>query len=251
MTVWEPCRWLKAVKSAMIPSNMNILIAEDDTFLQKVYTAELTKAGYAVTCVENGELALQKLIEKPAPDLLLLDALMPKKDGFQVLEEKKLDPTIAGIPVVMLTSLEQEKDMQRAAALGVSNYFVKTNIDLEELISIVRGILPVKDTTSGLQQYRGAFITDTRECMKKASVSIASLEKKPEDSALLFDVMRLFHSVKSSSALMGYAELAARCQGLEQRFKEIIDSKGSASEDDRTLALDTAKRIEETIAELA
>lgn len=230
---------------------MHILIAEDDSFLQKVYSTELTKAGYTVTCVEDGELAMAQLTGPGKPDLLLLDVLMPKKDGFEVLEDKKKNPAIAGIPVVMLTSLEQEKDMQRAAALGVSNYFVKTNIDIDELIELIRGILPAKDTTTGLQEYRGAFIADARQCMEKIRKSLGSLEHSPSETALLFDVMRLFHSVKSSSALMGYSDLSARCLGVEQRFKGILDAKGSAAQDDRTLALDTVVRIEETIATLA
>ena len=78
---------------------------------------------------------------------------MPKKDGFQVLEEKKINPAIAGIPVIMLTSLEEEKDMERAAKLGVANYFVKTNMNIDELSSLIRNILPVKNTTSGLMLY--------------------------------------------------------------------------------------------------
>lgn len=134
---------------------MHILIAEDDDFLRKVYTGELTKIGYTVTCAEDGDAALKALSNDPPPDLLLLDALMPKKDGFQVLEEKKSNPALAAIPVIMLTSLEEEKDLERAAQLGVSNYFVKTNMDIEELIALVSGILPVKSSAIGLQQCIG------------------------------------------------------------------------------------------------
>lgn len=227
---------------------MHILIAEDDDFLRKVYAGELTKVGYTVTCVEDGVRALQELQADNAPDLLLLDALMPKKDGFQVLEEKKKNPAIAEIPVIMLTSLGEEKDIQRAALLGVSNYFVKTNMDLEELMALIRGILPVKNTTSGLQQYRSAFIEDTKNCMKTARVSLASLETHSSDTTLIFDVMRLFHSVKSSSALMGFSDLSSRCFGIEQRYKKILDEKATVSEQDRSIAIDTVARIEETIA---
>lgn len=230
--------------------NMHILIAEDDTFLQKVYSTELTKAGYTVTCVDDGQQAMHEMTGSSTPNLLLLDVLMPKKDGFQVLEEKQHNPAIAGIPVIMLTSLEQPEDLERAAALGVSNYFVKTNIDLAELLSLVRGILPAKDTTTGLQQYRAAFITDTRECMEKARTAITCLATQASNADALFEVMRLFHSVKSSSALMGYGDLSARCAGLEQRFKALIDEKKAVTPEDRNVALETAARIEETIAAL-
>jgi DNA-binding response OmpR family regulator len=229
---------------------MHILIAEDDAFLRTVYTTELTKVGYTVTCAEDGESALKALLSDPRPDLLLLDVLMPKKDGFQVLEEKMINPAIEGIPVVMLTSLEGEKDMERAAKLGVANYFVKTNMDIEELLSLIRNILPVKNTTSGLIQYRDAYITDTKDCMSKARASLASLDHNPSDTVLIFDVMRLFHSVKSSSALMGFNDLSARCLGIEQRYKKILDAKAAVSAEDRSVALETVARIEETIAPL-
>ena len=228
---------------------MHILIAEDDTFLQKVYTAALEKAGYTVTCAMDGEEALAKMLEKK-PDMLLLDALMPKKDGFQVLEEKRTNPAIASVPVIMLTSLEQEKDMERAATLGVANYFIKTNLDLDELTSIIGGVLPAKDTTSSLQQYRGAFVADALQSMENAREALEQLEARPSDPELLFTVMRLFHSVKSSSSLMGFGDLSARCLGMETRFKSIIDMKGAATAEDRRVGLETAARIEEAVKAL-
>ena len=121
-------------------------------------------------------------------------------------------------------------------------------MNLDELIALIGGILPVKNTTSGLQQYRSAFIDDTKKCMNTARQSLASLELCPSDTALIFDVMRLFHSVKSSSALMGFSDLSARCLGIEVRYKKILDEKTAVTAQDRSIAIDTVARIEETIA---
>jgi DNA-binding response OmpR family regulator len=116
---------------------MHIFIGEDDAFLQKVYTTELIKAGYDVSAADDGEQLLSRL-RTQKPDLLLLDVLMPKKNGFEVLEEMKRDPALKKIPVIMLTSLGQEADMQRAKSLGVENYFVKSDMDLDGLIFLIK-----------------------------------------------------------------------------------------------------------------
>jgi len=120
---------------------MHILIAEDDTFLLRVYSAELQKAGYRVTSADDGEKVLAMAREE-IPDLILLDILMPKKNGFEVLEEMRKDEKLAKTPVIVLTSLEREEDAKHAKKLGANDYFIKSDMDLDNLIFLIRTLAP-------------------------------------------------------------------------------------------------------------
>jgi two-component system, OmpR family, response regulator len=119
---------------------MDILIAEDDGFLRTVFSNELTKAGFTVIAVEDGDAALDVMRRDP-PKLVLLDVLMPKRDGFDVLAERQKDPHLQAIPVVLLTGLGQEKDIEKAMQLGASDYFSKSNLDLETLVALIHKYL--------------------------------------------------------------------------------------------------------------
>lgn len=114
-----------------------ILIAEDDPFLQKVFAAELAKAGFSVLTAQDGDTAL-RMMHDEKPSLLLLDMLMPGKNGFAVLEERSRQPELQAIPVIILSSLGQEDDVARAMKLGASDYFLKSNTDLEKLVGLMK-----------------------------------------------------------------------------------------------------------------
>jgi CheY-like chemotaxis protein len=109
-----------------------ILLAEDDRILRKAGETSLKKRGYDVIAAVDGEEALLKAREQ-IPDLILLDVMMPKMNGFDVLDALKGDPNVRHIPVIMLTNLEQPADIQRAADLGAHSYLVKSNLNLDEL----------------------------------------------------------------------------------------------------------------------
>src|SRR5215831_18589789 len=109
-----------------------ILLAEDDRILRKAGETALRNKGYEVVAAIDGEDALAKAREAP-PDLVLLDVMMPKVHGFDVLRGLKGDPRLRDIPVIMLTNLEQPSDMRRAADGGASGYLVKSNLDLDVL----------------------------------------------------------------------------------------------------------------------
>lgn len=111
---------------------MNILLAEDDLYLQKIYTAQLKKAGYNVTGVPDGERAIE-MMKTGEFDLVLLDIIMPKKNGFEVLQERKKNKALMNIPVIVLSSLGLDSDITKAKELGATDYFVKTTMDMEEL----------------------------------------------------------------------------------------------------------------------
>ena len=123
---------------------MTILLAEDDSFLQKFYASTLEEAGYTIEIARDGIEALEK-VKTLKPNLLLLDILMPKKDGFSVLEEMKADAELQNTPVIMLTSLEQESDMKKAMDAGAVDYFLKTDVNIGTLVAKVQKFLSTKN----------------------------------------------------------------------------------------------------------
>jgi CheY-like chemotaxis protein len=123
-----------------------ILLAEDDRFLRKAAEATLTRNGYTVLAAADGEQALQ-MAKAQLPDLVLLDLIMPKLQGFEVLRELKADPVTAQIPVIVLSNLGQDRDVEQAMAAGAAAYCVKANLSLQELVRRVNEILGRQATT--------------------------------------------------------------------------------------------------------
>lgn len=117
-----------------------VLLVEDDRFLRKAADARLRQAGYTVLTAVDGEEAL-RLARAERPDLILLDLIMPKIQGFEVLRELKQDPATAPIPVVVLSNLGQERDMEQALKLGAHAYFVKAHLSLQALVERVQELL--------------------------------------------------------------------------------------------------------------
>jgi len=109
-----------------------ILLAEDDRILRRAGEVTLTKRGYAVIVAVDGEDALAKA-QAHKPDLILLDVMMPKLDGFEVLARLKENPDTRPIPVIMLTNLGQESDVNRAVERGARAYLVKSSLGPEQL----------------------------------------------------------------------------------------------------------------------
>lgn len=122
-----------------------ILLVEDDTALAGVYSSRLDIEGFDVRAVNNGEDALSAAIEYK-PDLILLDAMMPKISGFDVLDILRNTPETTNIRVIMLTALSQPKDMERAEALGVDDYLVKSQVVIGDVIDRVKHHLGITDT---------------------------------------------------------------------------------------------------------
>jgi len=109
-----------------------ILLAEDDRFLRKSAGAMLRRQGFIVMATEDGEDAL-RLARTESPDLILLDVIMPKMQGFDVLRALKSDPHTSPIPVIILSNLGQESDSVAAREMGALDYWVKSDLALEEL----------------------------------------------------------------------------------------------------------------------
>lgn len=117
-----------------------ILMIEEDGFLRKIYKNKFSQAGFAFSEATNGEEGLNKIIAEK-PDLVLLDLILPKKSGFDVLVEMKGKKETKGIPVVILSNLAQESDIQRGLSLGAKDYLVKPEISLSEVVDRVKECL--------------------------------------------------------------------------------------------------------------
>lgn len=114
-----------------------ILLVEDDTTLAEVYRSRLELEGFETQLVTNGEDALSA-IQEYHPDLVLLDAMMPKISGFDVLDIIRNTPATANTRVIMLTALSQPKDKERAENLGVDEYLVKSQVVIGDVIARVK-----------------------------------------------------------------------------------------------------------------
>jgi len=125
-----------------------ILLVEDDEALAAVYKSRLDIEGFETKEVNNGELALTAAMEFK-PDLILLDAMMPKISGFDVLDILRNTPETSDIRVIMLTALSQPKDKERAESLGVNDYLVKSQVVIGDVVERVKfhlGLLETKPT---------------------------------------------------------------------------------------------------------
>ncbi|OGL34519.1 hypothetical protein A3F64_02410 [Candidatus Saccharibacteria bacterium RIFCSPHIGHO2_12_FULL_42_8] len=120
-----------------------ILLVEDDTNLAAVYKGRLELEGFEVIVVNNGEEALSSAV-KSKPDLVLLDAMMPKISGFDVLDILRNTPETANIRVIMLTALSQEKDKERAESLGADEYLVKSQVVIGDVVARVKHHLGIE-----------------------------------------------------------------------------------------------------------
>ncbi len=122
-------------------AKIRVLLAEDDSFLSSMYVTKLQLTGFDVAHAENGERALELLKEGPKPDIILLDIVMPKKSGFEVLEEMKKNADWANIPVILLTNLSQKDDVDRGLSLGASDYLIKAHFTPSEVVSKIQKLL--------------------------------------------------------------------------------------------------------------
>ncbi len=114
-----------------------ILLVEDEMALSAVYRSRLELEGFDVREVHNGEDALSATVEY-RPDLILLDAMMPKISGFDVLDILRNTPETANVRIIMLTALSQPKDKERAESLSVDDYLVKSQVVISDVVSRIK-----------------------------------------------------------------------------------------------------------------
>ena len=122
-----------------------VLLAEDDRFLRRAAEARLRRHGLEVLTAVDGEEAL-RIARAERLDLVLLDVVMPKLEGFEVLKLLKADEATASIPVIVLSNLGQERDVAQAKALGAVAFLVKAHLSLQDLVDRVDAVLATGTT---------------------------------------------------------------------------------------------------------
>jgi DNA-binding response OmpR family regulator len=122
-----------------------VLLAEDDRFLRRAAEARLRRHGLEVLTAVDGEEAL-RIARAERLDLVLLDVVMPKLEGFEVLKLLKEDEATASIPVIVLSNLGQERDVAQAKALGAVAFLVKAHLSLQDLVDRVDAVLTTGTT---------------------------------------------------------------------------------------------------------
>ena len=119
-------------------SKPTILLVEDDPFLSSLLQLKLQKENFQVIRAADGEEAINLLTQKDLkPDLMLLDLILPKKNGFEVLETIRQDPQLEKLPVIIVSNLGQPSDIERGKSLGVIDYFIKARLSIDDLVNKV------------------------------------------------------------------------------------------------------------------
>jgi len=121
----------------------NILIIEDDEFFRSLIGQKLLFEGFSFSIAKNGQEGVEKTKEVK-PDLILLDLLLPVMDGFDVLAAIKKDPSIASIPVIILSNLSSKEEIDKGIALGATDYMIKSQSNPDSIISAVKDIFKKK-----------------------------------------------------------------------------------------------------------
>lgn len=122
-----------------------VLIIEDEKFLSNILKLKLEREGFIVLQAYDGEEGLN-LIKTDNPALVVLDLVMPKMSGFELLERMSMDPQIAKIPVVVASNLGQESDIEKAKRYGVVDYYVKAQTSIDQLVDIFKHLIDTQAT---------------------------------------------------------------------------------------------------------
>ncbi|OGH87656.1 MAG: hypothetical protein A3J93_04015 [Candidatus Magasanikbacteria bacterium RIFOXYC2_FULL_42_28] len=127
----------------MPEENIHVFVVEDDTFLSGIYQKKFEMEGFKVSVADNGEKGLIDIAKKK-PDVVLLDILLPKLDGFAVLAKLKANPETKDIPVILLTNLGQKDDVEKGLEAGAVDYLIKAHFKPSEVVAKVRKALTNK-----------------------------------------------------------------------------------------------------------
>ncbi len=117
-----------------------ILLIEDDTFLSSLIKARFEKEGIAVVQAFDGEEGV-RLLKKEKPNLIILDLIMPNVSGFEVMEHLNLNVDLNQIPLVVLSNLAQDSDIQKAKSLGAREFFIKIRTSVDDVVAKVKELL--------------------------------------------------------------------------------------------------------------
>lgn len=178
-----------------MPKGSRILMADDDKMLIDMYRERLELAGYQVTICRNGEETLAKIREEK-PDIILLDIMMPKANGYEVLASLKSDPQTKDIPVVMLSALMRDFNREKAVEAGADDYLIKSEAMPSDVITKIeqvlqkygKGTTPLPGATPPPAVAPVAPIAPLPEELKKVIVASPSAAKpaSPESEKIIF-----------------------------------------------------------------
>lgn len=121
-------------------ANKKVLLVEDDAFLSSLLKTRLTRENVEVQHAKDGQEALDAL-KSYKPDLILLDLILPKKSGFEVMEGIRQDPQLSSAPIIIISNLGQPEDIQKGQELGAIEYFIKAKTSIDDLIGNIMGFL--------------------------------------------------------------------------------------------------------------
>jgi DNA-binding response OmpR family regulator len=124
----------------MADTPKKIMIIEDDRFLSSLMKARLEKEGFTVAQAFDGEEAMQ-ILKTDLPALIILDLIMPKVTGFEVLQMISITPQLDKVPVVIVSNLAQDSDIEKARQLGAREYFIKVKISIDDLIGKIKSLV--------------------------------------------------------------------------------------------------------------
>jgi DNA-binding response OmpR family regulator len=124
----------------MEKKQVKVMVIEDDKFLLKAYEIKFKQSKINAILARDGATGLS-FAEKESPSLIILDLMLPKMNGFEILEKLKNSEALKNIPVIAVSNLGQKKDMKRALELGAKEYLIKTNYSLDEIIEKVKKYL--------------------------------------------------------------------------------------------------------------
>ncbi len=119
-----------------------ILLIDDDPLIRRLYLKALQFSGFETKIASDGELGIT-MARTYLPDLILLDIMLPKKNGFEVLRELKIDPQTASIPVIILSNLSHESDAETALDSGAINYLIKSDHEPNEVVQLIQKTLSI------------------------------------------------------------------------------------------------------------
>ena len=128
----------------MTDAKKTIVLADDESYIAIAYRDGLERAGFAVTVANNGQDALGA-VTLIKPDIVLLDLIMPKMNGFEVLKAIKADPALSNIPVIVLSNLSQVTDEAEVLRLGATDFLIKSDFSLKQIIEKVELVLSVAE----------------------------------------------------------------------------------------------------------
>lgn len=123
-----------------VPKRKLLLIVEDDKPYRQMFTELFGKEGYEVEIATNGSMAVE-IANRKVPALILLDILMPVMDGFEMLKEFKSSEKFKDVPIIVLSNLSADSEIKKAKELGATEYIVKSNISVKEVVEIVKKYL--------------------------------------------------------------------------------------------------------------